>query len=154
MNEKEIEVISQLYHAEMASFKRIAKVMQIAALTLCLPFILYEFYTNQSATKPVEYSFTKGALIFMVVVYCIIFITYKVVLHPYYLDYKQQQKIVEQVEITGKHEVPNQGLYVLSCRHMKFPSISVTPDMYTYYNIGDEINLEYAYQTKTFFSYF
>lgn len=84
----------------------------------------------------------------------IVSLSYWLFLRPLRADIHQQTKTIELCLILEKKYIPTTKQYFFTLNSIARNSIEVSEVDFARLNVNDEINIEYAPQTKTYFGYF
>lgn len=150
--------------------RRLRKIMRVfAILTLCVPiviagllYIAAEFDAERKGTEEENQMIRDNITLNTLLTFFVVGGIGSFVSTGFYFEYirrlqgdlKQGQKVVEQAFISKKQFVPHNHSYFLHLHHPHTSLLKVEEHFYRQFEVGDEINLEYAPRTKIDFGYF
>ena len=120
----------------------------IPALTAMIYFVRYQDKTMMWHSWFLTQSIATCLFLF------IVGLSYWLFLRPLRADIHQQTKIIELCLILEKKYMPTTKQYSFTLNSTAKNSIEVNEADFARWNVNDEINIEYAPQTKTYFGYF
>jgi hypothetical protein len=120
----------------------------IPALTAMIYFVRYQDKTMMWQSWFLTQSI--AACLFLLIVS----LSYWLFLRPLRADIHQQSKIIELCLILEKKYMPTTKQYFFTLNSTVKNSIEVSEADFARLNVNDEINIEYAPKTKTYFGYF
>lgn len=82
------------------------------------------------------------------------YVGYRFGYNKFQLDIRKKLKVIETVVIHKKHHVDINDSFFFFIHSKIRSSIEVSPEDFKYYQVGDEINIEYSLHAKEYFGYF
>jgi hypothetical protein len=152
----ELNYIQHKYDVESKAYLFIMRLVMIAGIFLGTAIWLIEIWHNAHATKAKDITHVAPSA-FATIVLLIVLIgvcAYLFTVRPLYLDATQRMKCIETFPIISKESIENFGLYKVFITNKYKSMIEVSAQDYKQFEIGDEINIEYAAHSKEFFNYF
>ncbi len=155
MTPEEVLYVQQRYEQEKISFRGIMKVLAISLGIFTALIIFCEKWYNVGREPKKQIHQAVPASIVMIGLYGFIgFTTYYNNTRKWMLDAQKQEKIIETVEVLRTEFFPPTNKVSAYLSNRRFPIIDITKQDFENIKPGDQINIEYAAHSKTFFSYF
>ncbi len=153
MTREELGFVRKKFNSDARQFYRAMN--RLMVLAFVCPFV-YSFY-KLAVQDPEPFSMKEyftgviGLLLFLALCAGI---AYKFTLNLLRKDLVSKNKIIELTRIARKQYMPQNNTYHFYLTSHSRISIEVDEQDYAGYNIGDEINIEYAGFSKIYFGYF
>jgi hypothetical protein len=157
MSNEERAFIKGRYDKDMLQFKKFINFFMIFGLGIPIIFmVIHEVLPRPADWDPEKHPniFIYVFIIMLLLIVIVGFLGYKVSLSKLWADFEKGEKIVEQATILKKYQDINGNECFFSLGSKVKPQIMVSQKDFDFYEVGDEINIEYACHSKEFFSYF
>ena len=157
LNFDELEFLERRYRSESKIFMRGINVLlilaAIAPLVVCI-VLLFLNRSEQNTLRNMYQIYFLGLTFMLGFVGMIAILSYRVKVRAYYKDTQGKMKVVEQANITQKKYMKLNGTYHFYLSSNVMYTIEVSAQDYERWQLGDEINVEYAEFSEEYFGYF
>jgi len=157
----ELDFLRQKLLREQQSFWTVMRSLLISSIAMpVLALIVFKSLRQPDNTQFIkrtdfpDYYFLLAALLVMLLISIAGYISYQRFLGKLARDCREQLKIIERTTILRKVFMKSNGtchFYLDSGTRL---SIEVLPKDFTFYETGDEINIEYSRNAKEYFGYY
>lgn len=154
--EDEILFIKNKYERDSKTYLQAMNVLLVISVMAPTFFIIMQVLVYKKSFYDVHLItvFIVVFLAILLLVAVVAVILYLQKIYPLYLDTKHKNKIIEPCLILRKKAIlENSSFHFFLDSKIKL-SIEVLEHDYSKYEIGDEINIEYAQYSKEYFDYF
>lgn len=158
----ELAFIQQKLHKERHAFWRVLRGLTVLGLMIPMLtlFLLKtmpreeEWQDKLRETHFPDYYFLIVAGILLIIIFVAGYYSYWSTIRRMVLDVKGRQKIIERTAILRKVYMPQTKTFHFYLNSSKKLSIEVKSSDYSYYQEGDEINIEYSQYAAEYLGYF
>lgn len=157
LNEDELAFIERRYRTESKIYLGAMNVMLVLAAVIPLGLCIVLIFLNGEADVNMNnlYRVYFAGLAFMVfLVGLIAFGSYRIKLWNYSKDKAQKQKVVELTNIVQKKYMKLNNTYHFYLNSKVQCTVEVSKKDFDNWQLGDEINVEYAQFSKEYFGYY
>lgn len=153
MDEDELQFIQQQYEKESKSYMKVMNILLVP--TVGIPLLVGLIYYFRFENKEFMFQvFTYAILTTLTFFSIIAFTGYKRNIRPLKRDVSEKSKFVESSLIVEKKYMELNNSYHFYLNHAFKYSIEVSAADYNFFNVNDEINIEYARYSKEYFGYY
>lgn len=155
MEEPEAAFIIRRYKEESKIYIRTMNVfLALAAFSPLVVCIVFLGLRNDMTWNKMLLIYSAGLAFMLVFVGLIAWFSYNKKVKALYQDHKALIRIVEKTTITQKRAMGLNNTYHFYLDSPTLYTIEVSPEDYMRFELGDEVNIEYAKYSREFFGYF
>lgn len=157
LNIDELEFLERRYRSESKIYMRGMNVLlvlaAVAPLIVCLVLLMLNRAEENTLDNLYQIYF-MGLAFMMGFVGMIALVSYRLKVRAYYKDTMSKKKIIEQTNIIQKKYMKLNNTYHFYLSSAVMYTVEVGPADFEHFQLGDEINVEYAQYSKEYFGYF
>lgn len=138
---------------ERRQFYKVVKVLMI--LCFACPYVIAWVRALAGAPDPFAYgTYFMGVAALMALAGAGLYVSYRYTLYKLQQDIRKGEKVIERAHITRKQYMRQNNAYYFYLDSPTQLSIEVEERDFHRLEQGDEVNIEYAEQSKVYFGYF